>query len=313
MLPDFINSFRRPENAFLIETIQKGYKAIFNESIEVYHGTGKEFSSFLMDKVGTGEGLQKFGYGLYFTESTEVAKFYAEQAIEGSVIYKVSIPSNLYLAEWDAPADTYARDILQQAEENEWKESDVEDLMDGFGLSDAYRGQPETFGSIYDLIADTIGGQKKASEFLLNAGIDGIKYQSGTLSGMVNDSDFDNYVIFDQNVVKIQETLTESVLVEAVDKFKTGKEPIHGKWNQITPIMNNKPVGRLIYGGTPDGKIWIEQIDTNKDMRRQGIASEMIGELKKMYPKKQLIGIPKNPASEAMFDKLDIINQLDVL
>ena len=41
-----------------------------------FHGSGKNFDEFKLDKVGTGEGQGVFGYGLYFTESQAIADFY---------------------------------------------------------------------------------------------------------------------------------------------------------------------------------------------------------------------------------------------
>ena len=32
------------------------------------HGTPHDFTKFQLEKIGTGEGAQAFGYGLYFTE-----------------------------------------------------------------------------------------------------------------------------------------------------------------------------------------------------------------------------------------------------
>lgn len=204
MFHEFLNSLKRSDNASLIEAVHKGYNTCF-EAIDVYHGSGKEFSSFLMDKVGTGEGHQMFGYGLYFTESEEAANYYANEG--DGVVYRVTIPTDYTVyADWEGSADNYAHQILEYAKEQEWKESDIDDLMDTFGFSEGYGGQPDTFNSLYGLLAGILGGQKEASQFLLKAGIAGIKYKSGSLSG-VEDSDFYNYVLFDQNAAKIKEKL----------------------------------------------------------------------------------------------------------
>lgn len=41
-----------------------------------YHGSPYNFDSFSIDKIGTGEGAQAFGYGLYFTEDKDIAEYY---------------------------------------------------------------------------------------------------------------------------------------------------------------------------------------------------------------------------------------------
>ena len=42
----------------------------------VYHGSPHKFDAFDMSKIGTGEGAQSYGHGLYFAEAPEVAKGY---------------------------------------------------------------------------------------------------------------------------------------------------------------------------------------------------------------------------------------------
>ena len=44
--------------------------------IIAFHGSGADFDEFKLEKIGTGEGAQAYGYGLYFTDSEDIAKFY---------------------------------------------------------------------------------------------------------------------------------------------------------------------------------------------------------------------------------------------
>jgi len=46
--------------------------------IKAFHGTPHTVDKFSMDKIGTGEGAQAYGHGLYFAESPKVAKQYAD-------------------------------------------------------------------------------------------------------------------------------------------------------------------------------------------------------------------------------------------
>lgn len=41
-----------------------------------YHGTPHKFDKFSLDKIGTGEGAQAYGYGLYFASKREIAEHY---------------------------------------------------------------------------------------------------------------------------------------------------------------------------------------------------------------------------------------------
>ena len=44
--------------------------------IIAFHGSGADFDEFKLEKIGTGEGAQAYGYGLYFTDSEDIAQFY---------------------------------------------------------------------------------------------------------------------------------------------------------------------------------------------------------------------------------------------
>ena len=44
----------------------------------VYHGSPHSFNQFDMSKIGTGEGAQAYGHGLYFADSPAVARNYQE-------------------------------------------------------------------------------------------------------------------------------------------------------------------------------------------------------------------------------------------
>tara|TARA_R100000951_G_scaffold6506_1_gene6566 strand:+ start:3001 stop:5148 length:2148 start_codon:yes stop_codon:yes gene_type:complete len=52
-------------------------------AIRVFHGSPHEFENFSMSNIGTGEGAQAYGYGLYFAESPAVARSYRDQLSQG--------------------------------------------------------------------------------------------------------------------------------------------------------------------------------------------------------------------------------------
>ena len=49
-----------------------------DEGLIAYHGSPHSFDKFNMDKIGTGEGAQAYGHGLYFAEAEDVAKTYRD-------------------------------------------------------------------------------------------------------------------------------------------------------------------------------------------------------------------------------------------
>jgi hypothetical protein len=55
---------------------------VAQEKIIAFHGSPYEFEKFDMSQIGTGEGAQAYGYGLYFAEAEDVAKGYREALTE---------------------------------------------------------------------------------------------------------------------------------------------------------------------------------------------------------------------------------------
>lgn len=49
------------------------------QGIRAYHGSPHDFDRFDMSKIGTGEGAQAYGHGLYFAESEGVARSYRDR------------------------------------------------------------------------------------------------------------------------------------------------------------------------------------------------------------------------------------------
>ena len=59
-----------------------------DEGITAYHGSPHEFKSFDTRKIGTGEGAQAYGHGLYFAENEDVARNYRD-ALGGDPVGEV--------------------------------------------------------------------------------------------------------------------------------------------------------------------------------------------------------------------------------
>lgn len=54
--------------------------------VTAYHGSPHEFEDFDISKIGTGEGAQAYGHGLYFAENEDVAKEYRDALAPGVTI-----------------------------------------------------------------------------------------------------------------------------------------------------------------------------------------------------------------------------------
>lgn len=59
--------------------VRKLIKTTIHEYLneELWHGSPHDFDEFLTDYIGSGEGAQAFGYGLYFTELEDIADRYS--------------------------------------------------------------------------------------------------------------------------------------------------------------------------------------------------------------------------------------------
>ncbi len=53
------------------------------KGIKAYHGSPHDFDQFDMSKIGTGEGAQAYGHGLYFAEAEDVARWYRDALAPG--------------------------------------------------------------------------------------------------------------------------------------------------------------------------------------------------------------------------------------
>lgn len=72
----------------------------------VYHGSPHKFDKFDSSKIGTGEGSQAQGHGLYFAENKAVADEYRKALSDGlGHTYKVDLPDAeiAKMIDWDKP------------------------------------------------------------------------------------------------------------------------------------------------------------------------------------------------------------------
>lgn len=139
-------------------------------SITAYHGSPHDFDRFDMSRIGTGEGAQAYGHGLYMAESRDVADTYRTAGSAGNV------PSSTY----KAPSDVLARHA------EDFGKLAVSDalLVKGFGALDVERRgmvvpmmrgvleDPEIAKAVVRLlpvdVVHMLGGKKLAPQALLD-------------------------------------------------------------------------------------------------------------------------------------------------
>lgn len=129
-----------------------------------------------------------------YANSLDMKKFGGIE--EAGSLLKADLPDEMIgrMLDWDAPVDeSFANKIVKAVQKND--ELELSDFEDALGISDSYFGQPEDGRAIYKLLVDSFKSDAKASEFLRNAGIPGIKYADAGSRGK-NKAVTRNFVVF---------------------------------------------------------------------------------------------------------------------
>jgi hypothetical protein len=208
--------------------------------IKAYHGSPHDFDRFSLDKIGTGEGAQAYGHGLYFAENEGVAKSYRDTLaaqqnailrMKGGVDPAYVSAAKDFLAHGYSPEDTLVG--LSKA----YKSADADMLKaalhtattDGKGrmYEVAIHADPERFldwdkplsgagrdfaGPPSSMFPENMTGaelyrfvsrgqEPQAAASLREAGIPGIKYLDGGSRGAGTGTR--NYVAFDPAIIEI--------------------------------------------------------------------------------------------------------------
>lgn len=78
--------------------------------IKAYHGSPHDFDAFDMSKIGTGEGAQAYGHGLYVAENPKVAEAYKEAGPAPAAFYdRINAQLSSVANEIDKAKTDYAR------------------------------------------------------------------------------------------------------------------------------------------------------------------------------------------------------------
>ena len=87
--------------------------------IIAFHGSGADFDEFRLEMIGTGEGSQAYGYGLYFTDSEDIAKFYKDTVGQerNQIQFKGKPLDSVYTADIYENFGDDISEIIQKAKE----------------------------------------------------------------------------------------------------------------------------------------------------------------------------------------------------
>ena len=195
--------------------------------ITSWHGSPHKFEEFDLSKVGSGEGAQAYGHGMYFAENPEVAKGYKKVLTEkgrGS-LYKVDIPDEhiATMMDWDKPLGEQS-EFVKKAINNLKKQVTPEmkmELGDDLNLLFGKDITPNQFLNTWEIIHPT-GGVGIGEKLLNEQGVKGIRYfDNPSRESKIGTS---NFVIFDPTDVKILERNNQPL---------TRKEKIEQELNKL--------------------------------------------------------------------------------
>ena len=204
------------------------------EEIIAYHRSSKKFNKFNISNISADNNKQRYGYGLYFSDNIPIEEY-------GDYLYKVKLFKDK--KEYDlidtkkAVEEKIVNKVVKALNDNNKKSNEVVEF--------SYNGW-----LFYKSLSRILGGDKQASNFLSNNGIDGLK---NNISNNWND-----YILFNDNVINIENNelgeptytkkikqqknnLPENVL-ERLTETKDGKIVFHHyskeKRDVIKPMVN---------------------------------------------------------------------------
>lgn len=206
-----------------------------NMGIRAYHGSPHDFNQFDMSKIGTGEGAQAYGHGLYMAENPAVAADYAKRLSTDSALVRdrnalalqlgkassdgerVSLQSQIdgltqkiaasqkghrYEVSINAHPDEFLNWDAPLSEQSQKVQDALKNAaasMDASTAEGSYLAsvlrRPDKFSG-RDLASGTL-----SNETVSNLGIKGIKYKDAGSRG--TDTGTHNYVVFDDKIIDI--------------------------------------------------------------------------------------------------------------
>jgi hypothetical protein len=129
-------------------------KNALNMGIRAYHGSPHDFDRFDMSKIGTGEGAQAYGHGLYFADSEGVAKSYRDALSnrDGSGYATAHLNAQNLVSKVGGDAEYAAQVLRDQLEQggDEFTTQKLKDTLD-FITSGKYAEPLPPAGRMYEV------------------------------------------------------------------------------------------------------------------------------------------------------------------
>ena len=171
--------------------------------IKAYHGSPHDFDKFSTENIGTGEGAQAYGHGLYFAEREGTAEAYKTSGKTKGSMYEVNInASPEELLDFDLPIKNQPKNV-QSAVYKSIETVPQSTLDNYFGGAKQNIISGDMTGRDFITNMEKATGNIDGGEYeLAKRGIKGIKYADAQTrfspKGRTN-----NFVIFDDKTIEI--------------------------------------------------------------------------------------------------------------
>lgn len=162
--------------------------------IKAYHGSPHNFDKFSTENIGTGEGAQAYGKGMYFAESEGTAETYKTSGKTEGYMYEVNIDASPEeLIDYSLPLNKQSKAVQEVVQEYKKGYGNELSLKERFGLP--YEPTDE------QVMRHTLSTPYTIRQFK-DRGIKGVRYDDPQTrfspKGKTN-----NYVIFDDKTIEI--------------------------------------------------------------------------------------------------------------
>ena len=206
----------RPLHMITRKFWNKVFESVITEEIIAYHRSPKQFYKFDMSNASVNSNRQEYGYGLYFSDNIPHEEY-------GDYLYKVKLfkeKKEYVLIDTKNPVKENIVNKIVEAIKGYGKNSDEV-------VKFAYSGW-----LFYKTLSRILGGDKYASLFLFNNGVDGLKRR---ISNNWND-----YILFNDDSINIEDIkydkVFESVITEEVEQINEVATLPTGLLKEIEPV-----------------------------------------------------------------------------
>jgi hypothetical protein len=259
--------------------------------ITAWHGSPHKFEKFDISKLGTGEGAQSYGHGMYFAENPSVAKQYKKTLSEKGKgnLYKVDIPDEHipYMLDWDKPLHEQSSEVKKALEtliqnpntlgEKPWTFKDAIETLEAAPHTREIPSLNLSGSEIYKMLGTShkVGnkakGQAEASDILNSLGIKGIRY-SDAGSRPAN--------IFDEEMIRLRNKYKDDFEAAANDYMRSYHDTPAKKAKMkehVMEVLAKKPTSNFVVFD-PTGVKILER--NNQPLTRKEILEEQVKKLK---------------------------------